>query len=47
MQTRYTPDPFDTDRPLWKSRLYAYTLAGAILGLFACLGWFGFIACTL
>ena len=47
MQTRYTPDPFDTDRPLWKSRLYAYTLAGAILGLFGALAWFGFIACTL
>ena len=47
MQTRYSPDPFDTCRPLWKSRLYAYTLAAAILGMMAVLGWFGFIAYTL
>ena len=46
MQTRYTPDPFDTDRPLWKSRLYAYTLAGAILGLFACLVRMGWLCWT-
>ena len=47
MQDKFTADPFDTDRPLWKSRLYAYTLAAAILGMMAVLGWFGFIAYTL
>lgn len=47
MQDKYTADPFDAARPLWKSRLYAYTLAGAILGLFGALAWFGFVAFTI
>jgi hypothetical protein len=34
MHDRYTADPFDAARPLWRSRLYGWLLAGAILGLF-------------
>lgn len=47
MNNKYLADPFDTERPLWKSRLYAYTLALSILGMMAVLAWFGFIAITL
>ena len=46
MTDRYSPDPFDNGRPLWVSRLYALTLAAALLGLFGSLAWFGFVAIT-
>ena len=46
MSDRYSPDPFDNDRPLWVSRLYALTLAAAILGLAACLVRMGWLCWT-
>ena len=47
MPNTYAPDPFDTSRPRWQTRLLAVAFGLALCGLLGSLAWFGYIAFTL
>ena len=47
MQDFYAADSYPPRRPAWRTRLYGFVLAVALLGLLGCLAAMGWLCCTM